>query len=96
MSPYMRSKHAVGTHTDVWAFGMTIGVMFGLDNICPDRYKGAIPEFIRDCFFGKNDIHLHRNGINLSHQIKDLVKNMLMKPEDKIYSIQQVMEHPYV
>ena len=61
MSPEMNGERPNGLKTDVWSFGITIGVLFGLDTIFPDNYKGGIPGFIKNCAAGKHDLLLHRN-----------------------------------
>ena len=96
MSPEMRSEKPNGLKTDVWSFAITIGVLFGLDNICPSDYKGGIPGFIKDSSAGKNDMVLHHNGINLSPIVKDLLKNMLLVDVNKRFGMQQILDHRYI
>ena len=96
MSPEMKSEKPNGTKTDTWSFAVTIGVMHGLDDLCPKNYKAGIPGFIRDCANGKHDLLLARNDIWLSPIVKDLLKNMMMVDPAKRYSMQQVMDHKYL
>ena len=95
MSPEMKSEKPNGLKTDVWSFAITIGVLFGLDNVCPSDYRTGVAGFIKDSFASKNDMLLHRGGIYLSPIIKDLVSNMLLLAESKRFNMQQVLDHKY-
>ena len=95
MSPEMRNEKPNGLKTDVWSFAITIGVLFGLDSICPSDYKGGIPAFIKDSASSKNDMFLHKSGVYLSPIVKDLLSNMLLVTESKRFSMQQVLDHKY-
>ena len=35
--------------TDSWSFGVTLGCMKGLDDICPPSYKGGVLGFMKNC-----------------------------------------------
>ena len=96
MSPEMKSGKPNGLKTDVWSFAITIGVLFGLDNICPSDYKTGVAGFIKDSAASKNDMLLHRSGIYLSPIVKDLLSNMLMVAEPTRYDMQQVLNHRYL
>ena len=96
MSPEMKLEKPNGTKTDVFSFGVTIGVLLGLDSICPDQYKTGVPGFIKNCAANKHDLLLHRNNIHLSPILKDLLKNMLLVDPAKRFSMQQVLDHRYV
>ena len=59
-SPEMKAERPNGTPTDVWSFGVLIGVVLGLDDVCPTGYKGGLPGFIKDCVADKHDLWLHQ------------------------------------
>ena len=76
-SPEMTREMPNGTPTDVWSFAITIGVLIGLDDVCPTGYRAGLPGFIRDCFAGKHNLWLHEQGIYISQILSPLMKNML-------------------
>ena len=96
MSPEMGRGEENGLKTDVWSFGITIGVMVGLDKVAPPKYKGGIPGFIKDCAAGKNDLLLAREGIYLSAILKDLLFNMLQVNQKLRFTMEQVLNHKYI
>ena len=73
MSLEVRNEQPYGLKTDVWSFAITIGVLLGLENICPFDYKGGVPGFIKDSASSKNDMMLHHNGVYLSPMMKGLL-----------------------
>ena len=75
---------------------MLIGVILGLDEICPVGYKGGLAGFFKDTAAGKHDLWLHEQGIYISPIMKPLLKNMLMVDQYKRYTMQQVIDHPYI
>ena len=95
-SPEMKAEKPNGTQTDLWSFGVTIGVIIGLDDICPVGYKGGVPGFIKDCAAGKHDLWLHEQEIYISPVFTPLLKNILMVDPSKRFTMQQVLDHPYV
>ena len=96
-SPEMINEKPNGSQTDVWSFGITIGVIIGLDdNLCPPGYHGGLPGYIRDCAAGKHDLWLHQQGIYLSPIFQHLIKNCLMIDPARRFTMQQVIDHPFV
>ena len=55
----MKKEKPNGTQTDVFSLGVLFGVSLGLEEICPQGYKGGVPGFIKDCAAGKQDLWLH-------------------------------------
>ena len=92
----MQKGDPFGTKTDVWSFGITICVLHGLADICPENYKTGIAGFCKDCANGKNQLLLNRNGIYLSAIIKDLLQNIFMVSIKKRFDMQQVINHKYI
>ena len=95
MSPEMKSEKPNGTKTDVWSFGILIGVMFGLDDLCPAGYIGGVPGFVKDVCSNKHDLLLAHVGIFMSPIVKDLITNMLCVDPSSRYTMQQVLDHRY-
>ena len=58
-SPEMKQERPNGTPTDAWSFGVLIGVILGLDDVCPTGYKGGVPGFLKDVCLGKHNLWLH-------------------------------------
>ncbi len=96
MSPEMKSEKPNGTKTDVWSFGILIGVMLGLDDICPTGYLGGVPGFIKGVASNKHDLLLAHHGIYLSPIVKDLLTKMVVVDTSNRYSMHQVMEHRFI
>ena len=86
MSPEMKAERPNGTQTDVFSFGVMIGVMYGLDEICPSGTRGGVPAFIKSCASSKHDILLAKNNIYLSPIAKDLLKNTLLVDVNKRFT----------
>ena len=95
MSPEMKNEKPNGTKTDVWSFGILIGVMYGLEDVCPPGYRGGIPQFIKNCASGKHDLVLHKSDIHLSPIAKDLLKGCLSVDTNKRFTMHQVVHHKY-
>ena len=79
MSPEVKNDEPNGTKTDSWSFGITIGSMLGLDEICPSGYKGGMAGFMRDCANSKHNLLLYKNGIYITTILKDLLKCCLIE-----------------
>ena len=86
MSPEMRQELPNGTKTDVWSFAITIGVVFGLDELC--SHNSNVPKFVKQCASGQFDMLLHKNGIHLSPIIKNLMAGMLMVDTKRRFTMQ--------
>ena len=96
MSPEMKGELPNGTKTDIWSLGVTIGVLLGLDEMCPPGFKGGVPGFIKSCASNKNDMYLAKANFYISPILKDLLKNMLIVDVKKRFNMQQVMDHRYI
>ena len=96
MSPEMKNDQPNGIKTDSWSFGVTLGCMAGLDDICPPGYKGGVPGFMKNCANNKHDLDMHKEGIHLSPIFKDLLKNLLMVKQQTRFSMDQVLDHQYM
>ena len=93
MSPEMRQELPNGTKTDVWSFAITIGVVFGLDELCP--HNSNVQKFVKQCASGQFDMLLHKHGIHLSPIIKNLMTGMLMVDTKRRFTMQQIIDHRY-
>jgi serine/threonine protein kinase len=96
MSPEMMNNNPNGIKTDSWSFGVTLGCMAGLDDICPPGYKGGVPGFMKNCANSKHDLDMHKEGIYLSPIFKDLMKNLLMVNQKTRFSMDQVLDHQFM
>ena len=78
MSPEMMNDRPNGIKTDSWSYGVTLGCLIGLDDICPPGYRGGVPGFMKNCANSKHDLDMHKEGIYMSPIFKDLLKNLLI------------------
>ena len=60
MAPEMKNDLPNGLKADIWSFAILIGVILGLDQICPVGYRGGVPGFIKNCASSKHDMDLHK------------------------------------
>ena len=92
----MRNEKPNGTPTDAWSYGMVIGVILGLDEICPTGYPGGMAKFFKDVAAGKHNLWLHSQGIHLSPILNNLMGNLLLVDQQKRFTMQQVLDHAYM
>ena len=95
MSPEMKTEKPNGAKTDVWSLGITMGIMLGMANACPENYRGGVPQFIIHCIGNRHDLSLAKLGIYISPIVKNLLKNMLSVSEKNRFSMSEVLNHRF-
>ena len=58
MSPEIKDEKPNGVKSDSWSLGITMGYLFGLDKVYPDKYPKGLPQFFIHCYQGKHDLYL--------------------------------------
>ena len=58
-APELKNGVPSGLKSDCWSFGILIGVILGLEQVCPPNFYGGPTNFIKNCAFGRHDIELH-------------------------------------
>lgn len=96
MSPEMKNDDPNGIATDMWSLGVLVGVILGLEDITPEKYKGGTPGFIKNCAAGKHDLLLHTHRIYISDIMKDFLKGLMMVNQKNRSTIQQVIDHKFI
>ena len=98
-SPEMERQEPNGSKSDVWSFGISLGVVLGLHNVFnkhfPDGYKGGLQKFLMDVAADKHDDILEEEDIFISMIFKDLLKKVLVVNQDRRFSMKQVLDHKY-